>query len=145
SANWGIDDGDMEIALADFPNIRFFNVPKISSKTPQDNLPAVWEVCTSNSMRQSSALAYFFAKKLQEGLSGVPVGLINSTWGGTPAETWIPEDSISKDFTLFEAAKKLEPNKWGPNHPGHAFNAMIYPLIGYDIEGVLWYQGESNV
>ena len=144
SASWGIKNMD-EIEKANNPNIRFFTLPKISSKTPQDNVPANWEISTPETTKNSSAAAYFFAKRLQEDLKDVPIGLIVSAWGGTPAEIWMPKETIIKDSILNEASNNLKPVPWGPTEPAKAFNAMINPLVGYKITGVLWYQGEANV
>ncbi|MFV8325492.1 hypothetical protein [Flavobacterium sp. ZS1P14] len=55
--------------------------------------------------RNFSAVGYFFAKRLQEDLKNVPIGLIGSNCGGTPAEIWMPEDVIQKDPVLLESAK----------------------------------------
>lgn len=145
SASWGIDNGEQEVAEANIPNIRFFTVPKISAETPQNNVTANWQVCTPESMKYSSAAAYFFAKKLQTNLKDVPIGLIVSAWGGTPAEIWISENIIKNNETLLQAANNLAPVNYGPTEPARAFNAMVNPLIGYNIAGALWYQGESNV
>jgi sialate O-acetylesterase len=145
SANWGIKDGDIEVEKANNPNIHFFTVPKISATTPQINLPGNWEVCTPETMKNSSAVAYFFAQRLQEDLKDVPIGLIISAWSGTPAEIWMPENVIEENDILAEASSKLKEVEWGPNEPGRAFNAMIHPLIGYNVAGTLWYHGESNV
>lgn len=144
SASWGIDNGDAEVAQAQHPQIRFFNVPKKSAKTPQDNLPGHWEVCTPESMRNFSAVAYFFARKLREKLGEVPVGLIVSAWGGTPAEVWVPSETIENSAVLLSAANKLETVIWGPVEPARAYNAMIHPLVGFGLAGTLWYQGEAN-
>ena len=65
--------------------------------------------------------------------------------GGTPSEIWMPEAIIKEDSILSQAANKLTPVEWGPTEPARAFNAMIHPIIGYEIAGTLWYQGESNV
>ena len=145
NASWGIKNGEEEIKLANHPNIRFFSIPKLTSTAPQDNLPADWKECTPETMKYFSAVAYFFALHLQEDLKDVPIGLINSSWGGTPAEIWIPEATIKNDPVLAEAARKLSITEYGPNLPGHAFNAMINPLGGFKIAGAIWYQGESNV
>ena len=144
SANWGIKNMN-EVDKANHPNIRFFTVPKISATTPQINVSANWEVCTPEVMKNSSAAAYFFAKRLQKKLTNVPIGLIVSAWGGTPAEIWMPEGIIKKDSILNEAANNLKPVPWGPTEPARAYNAMINPLVGYNIAGTLWYQGEANV
>ncbi|WP_277871392.1 sialate O-acetylesterase [Pseudotamlana carrageenivorans] len=143
-ASWGIKNGEQEIAAANHTNIRFFTAPKIAAKNSQNNSLTQWEICTPETMKKSSALSYFFATKLQETLKNVPVGLMVSAWGGTPAEIWMLENTITNNDTLKKAAEKLNPSKYGPIEPGRAFNSMIYPLIGYTISGVLWYQGESN-
>lgn len=145
SASWGINNGDYEVDNANNNNIRFFNVPKTSSTNKQNNLLAVWEVCNSETMKKSSAVAYFFAQRLQKHLNNVPVGLIISAWGGTPIETWMPKEVIENDTILLEAANKLNPVEWGPVDPAMTFNTMIYPLINFNIAGVIWYQGEANV
>jgi sialate O-acetylesterase len=144
SASWGITNMS-EIEKANNSNIRFFNIPKISAETVQNNVMANWEVCSPEVMKKSSAVAYFFAKRLQENLKSVPVGLIVSAWGGTPAETWMSEETVKTDRILDTAANKLTPVQWGPIEPGRAFNAMINPIAGYNLAGVLWYQGEANV
>ena len=145
SASWGIKNGEEETKLANHPNIRFFSVPKLTAASPQDNLPANWEECTPETMKYFSAVAYFFALHLQKDLKDVPIGLINSSWGGTSAEIWIPEATIKNDPILMASASKLSTTEYGPNLPARAFNAMINPLVGFKIAGTIWYQGESNV
>jgi sialate O-acetylesterase len=143
SAAMGINNAEEEIKNAHYPEIRFFSVYHATSQYPQDHFTGEWTACTSESMRNFSVLAYLYARKLHETL-GVPVGVINSSWGGTPAETWMPEDVIKKDDFLREAASKQQPVPWGPMQPGRIYNSMISPLIPFRIAGVLWYQGESN-
>jgi sialate O-acetylesterase len=145
SVGWGIKNGEEEAKMAMNPNIRFFTVPKLTAASPQNNVPGSWTESTPETMRNFSAAGYFFAKRLQEELKNVPIGLISSNWGGTPAEIWTPEEVIKNDAVLLESAKTRKEEVYGPNQPGRAFNAMIYPLIGYKIAGVIWYQGESNV
>lgn len=145
SAAWGIKNGDEELKNALNLNIRFFSVPKLTATTPQNNLSGNWTECTPETMKYFSAVGYFFAKHLQDDLKNMPIGLIGSNWGGTPAEIWIPEEVIREDAVLLEAAKTRKEESYGPNQPGRAFNAMIAPLTGFKIAGVIWYQGESNV
>ena len=145
SASWGIDNGEEEAKNATNPNIRFFTVPKLTATTPQNNLLGNWTESTPETMKNFSAVGYFFAKRLQEDLKDVPIGLISSNWGGTPAEIWMPEEVIQNDAVLLENAKKLNEQEYGPRQPGRAYNAMIYPIAGFKIAGTLWYQGESNV
>ncbi|MBK8392681.1 MAG: sialate O-acetylesterase [Saprospiraceae bacterium] len=143
SANAGIDGGEMAKQSADFPEMRFFRVPHKTSDYPQDDLQGFWEVCTPETMGNFSAAGYFFGKEIHEQVK-VPVGLIQSAWGGTPAEIWTPEYAVQGDKILREASTKLRNEPWGPNKPGVTFNAMIHPLAPYKLAGVLWYQGETN-
>ena len=143
SAQSGINDADEEIKNANWPEIRFFTVGTATSRYPQDHLAGKWTICTPDEMRTFSAIGYFFARKLNKEL-GVPIGVINSSWGGTPAESWMPEDVIQKDSFLHEAAAKQKPVPWGPVAPAMIYNAMISPLTPFHIAGVLWYQGEAN-
>ncbi len=145
NASWGIENGDEAVKNAVNPNIRFFLVPKLTATTPQNNISGTWTECSPETMKYFSAVGYFFGKRLQEELKNVPIGLISSNWGGTPAEIWMPEEVIQNDAVLLEAAKTRKEESYGPNQPGRAFNAMIYPLAKFKIAGTLWYQGESNV
>ncbi|PKB17801.1 sialate O-acetylesterase [Flavobacterium sp. 5] len=145
NASWGIENGDEAVKNATNPNIRLFLVPKLTAITPQDNLSGTWTNCTPETMKYFSAVGYFFGKRLNEELKNVPIGLISSNWGGTPAEIWMPEEVIQNDSVLLESAKTRKEEIYGPNQPARAFNAMISPITGFKIAGVLWYQGESNV
>jgi sialate O-acetylesterase len=125
-------------------NIRFFQIPRSASDYPQDDLKAEWKICDSNSLKPFSAVGYYFGKKLQHDLN-VPIGLINSSWGGTPAETWTPSESIYGNEVLKQAAAQLKEVPWGPVKPGLNYNGMIAPITKYNIAGAIWYQGEANV
>lgn len=138
----GIKDKDKEVSEAIHPDIRFFSVPRKASLYPQDDCDATWKVCTPETMAATSAVAYFFGRKLQETLK-VPVGLIVSAWGGTPAEVWVQKEVIEQDKIV---AANLPKNTypWWPIENGVLYNQMIYPLLPYRIAGTIWYQGESN-
>jgi len=123
--------------------IRFFHIPRTSAEYPQEDCRGEWKVCNPEDMKRFSAIGYFFGKKLNKELK-VPVGLINSSWGGTPAETWTPMDVVMDDKDLKEASDKLKPVPWGPVAPGKLYNGMIAPITNFAITGALWYQGESN-
>ncbi len=139
----GLKEIEQELPVSANNNLRFFHVPKTTSDYPQDNCPGSWKVSGPSTLNNFSAVAYFFGKQLSEKLN-VPVGLIHSSWGGTPAETWTPEGTVAGDEVLRKAALKLEEKSWWPTKPGKAFNAMIAPLLRYPIAGAIWYQGESN-
>ncbi len=141
--NAGIINKEEEIKNANYPEIRFFSVYNSTSRYPQDHFTGEWTECTPETMSNFSAIGYFFARKLQAEL-GVPVGIINSSWGGTAAEAWMPEDVIRDDEFLSKTAAMQKPVPWGPVEPGRLYNAMISPMIPFSIAGVLWYQGEAN-
>ncbi|PRY09947.1 sialate O-acetylesterase [Pontibacter ummariensis] len=143
SAAAGIENAEQEIPKANYPAIRFFSVVHQTADGPQLDVKGEWVVSTPETMKHFSAVAYFFGRELHQEL-GVPVGLINSSWGGTPGEVWVSPETIAKDPVLKEAAATQEEVQWGPVQPGKAYHAMIAPLIPYRIAGALWYQGESN-
>lgn len=141
---WGMKDADAEIAKANFPDIRFFTLPKLSSPYPQNNFFGSWVSCNPETMKNFSAIGYFFAKKIQENLNGVPVGIISSAWGGSAAELWAPEQVFRQNPRLADNYKKLGSSEYYPTQMSGAYNAMIFPLNPYKIKGALWYQGETN-
>jgi sialate O-acetylesterase len=141
--NWGLPDIKSILPTCANNNIRFFQVQKTTSKYPQDNCSGEWMSCDSNSIKGFSAVAYFFGKKLNTGLN-VPIGLINSSWGGTPAETWSEAGAVNSSPELAAAAAKQEHYDWWPYIPGACFNGMIAPITNYNIAGAIWYQGEGN-
>jgi sialate O-acetylesterase len=124
-------------------NIRFFHIPKTTAVNPQDDCAAKWTICDSNTLKFFSAVGYFFGKKLNQDLN-VPIGLINASWGGTPAEVWTPEEKVNNDADLKAAAAKQKNDSRWPITPGYTYNAMIAPITNYGIAGSIWYQGESN-
>lgn len=143
--NWGEKDMAADLKNPKNNNIRFFHVPKTSSPFPQDDVKAKWVTCDSNTMKSFSAVGYFFGKKLNSALK-VPIGLINSSWGGTPAEVWTPAEKITNDPELLAATDKLNKTSMGwPWLQGVSYNAMIAPLTNFNIAGAIWYQGEANV
>lgn len=143
SYNNGEKDTRAELSTCASNNIHFFQVPKSTADAPQDDLQAHWVSCDSNTLKSFSAVGYFFGKRLQQQLN-TPVGLINTSWGGTPAEVWTPDYLVTNDEVLKTAAAKLKPVNWWPNEPGKTYNAMIAPLTPFTIAGAIWYQGESN-
>lgn len=141
--HWGLPQMKEELPMAANLKLRFFNIPRATAETPQEDCKAQWTLCDSNTLQSFSAIGYYFGKKLSQDLN-VPVGLINASWGGTPAEVWTPDEKVTADAVLREAAlKQTRSNGW-PITPGYAYNGMIAPLLNYAIAGVIWYQGESN-
>ena len=145
SATSGIDNAQQEVAAANYPNIRFFRVDHRTALDPQIDLKSSsgWSACTPETMQNFSAVAYFFARRIYQ-QTGIPIGLINSSWGGTPAEAWTPESIYQNNQKLANSAARLDEVPWGPIEPGRLYNAMIAPITRFDIAGAIWYQGESN-
>lgn len=142
NVGWNIFNGEEEAAKANHPNIRIFTIPKIGAEYPQNDCRATWKVCSPETMRETSAVGYFFARQLQEKLD-VPVGIIVSAWGGTPAEVWIEKSRIEANPELNKDKYKELHEGW-PEKAGVCYNSMIVPVIPFGIAGAIWYQGESN-
>jgi sialate O-acetylesterase len=126
-----------------YSSLRLFTVAKDTSSVPLDTCKGSWRVADPDVVENFSATAYFFGRELARTLK-VPVGLISSNWGGTPAEAWTPIEDLRKNDELDFYLNDPNKNDWFPAKPGVLFNAMIHPLIRYPVKGVIWYQGESN-
>jgi len=87
------DNADAEIASAKFPQIRLFYVPRKPSPVPVEDVEARWVVCSPESIAEFSAVLYFFGRQMHQDLK-VPMGLIHSSWGGTPIASWISGPSL---------------------------------------------------
>jgi sialate O-acetylesterase len=103
---------DAEIAAADHPQIRLLLVPHQSSFVPVNDVNAKWAVCSPDTIKQGgwsgfSAGAYFFGRELQQKLN-VPVGLIESAWGGTPIEAWITPEAYATAPDATDIATRLK-------------------------------------
>lgn len=86
-----------EIKNANYPKIRLFQVPlNKTSKEPQYDCDAQWQECSSETVTKFSAIAYFFGRDLQNTLN-VPIGLIHTSYGGSPAEAWMPRNILESN------------------------------------------------
>lgn len=95
-----VTNADAEIAAAQYPKIRIFTVKRKPADYPLENVDSKgWAACTPETVADSSAVAYFFARHLQQKL-GVPIGLVESFWGGTAAESWTSLHALSADAAL---------------------------------------------
>ncbi|MCG9129462.1 9-O-acetylesterase [Candidatus Poribacteria bacterium] len=83
------DNSQDEIAAADYPNIRLFHIPRVASGLPMLDVDAQWRTTTPDNIRHFSAVAYYFGRHLYNQLD-IPIGLINTSWGGTRIEPWTP-------------------------------------------------------
>ncbi len=170
---------------ADRPQLRFYNASfagkDIYNETFTDSVLRLlnkkkfyngkWAISDSNSIKQMSAVGYYFGKRILES-EHIPIGLINMAIGGAPIETFIGRDTMGKNsgfsqkvkgnWLINEAlpvwirergrqnvseASVIYQDDLGANHaykPGFAYSAGIEPLFQMPIKGILWYQGESN-
>jgi sialate O-acetylesterase len=100
------NDAASEIAAANYPNIRIFTVAKTTSTKPNDLTTGTWQAVTPQTIASQgtwngfSAVGYFFGRDLQQSLN-VPIGLIQSSWGGTPAEAWTSADALNKNVPAY--------------------------------------------
>lgn len=147
------------VAAADLPGIRLRRITEPDAATPQADLPArvPWDVSTPATVRGHSAVAFVFARRIHLEL-GVPVGVIDCSWGGTPIEPFVPLEAFTGHPTLerlaalaaagdVDAIRRLPGGTFvrGPSWlPGAIFNGRIAPVAPYRIRGAIWYQGESN-
>lgn len=122
--------------------IRLYNNARSASVTPSFNVNGKWSVSDKDGAKKFSAIGYIFGTKLFEKLN-VPIGIIESAWGGTKIESWIPKEVLLKykDITFSNILPKVQ-NK--QKKPSFLYNAMIYPFQDFKVKGILWYQGESN-
>ena len=143
-------DPNTEIQNATYPSMRLFTVERKIAHEPAVDCNGRWVECSPESVGEFSAVAYYFGRELHKELKE-PVGLINASWGGTIAETWMSMEKLTGDTDfayVIQAYKERMAKSPGDNNPNSAsllYNGMIAPIIPYGIKGALWYQGESNI
>ena len=148
-------DAQAEIASARYPEIRLFSVPRRPALAAQDDVEAQWVACSPATVPGFSAVAYYFGRELHQALK-VPIGLVHTSWGGTPAEAWTPDAALREKETLAPLldqweqriadakAKGAKDLTLHHNRPGNLYRGMIAPLVPLTMRGAIWYQGESN-
>lgn len=127
------------LAKATNPAIRLFRV----EKNEREFATAGWTPCTPETAGPFSAVGYFFGKELSDQLN-VPVGLIQSCWGGSHIERWTPAEAYEKS-PIFASKATTKPVRIDNQRAGQYFEPMVRPLIPFAIRGMIWYQGESNI
>lgn len=126
-----------EIAAGNYDKLRLFTVSKAMGYAPQEDISgAPWQVCSSSTVGDFSAVAYFFGRKLLKELD-VPIGLINSSWGGTNIETWISWDMMS----LEEQYRNVDLKEYDQAAKESQIRAEKYKLALKDDKGLSekWY------
>ena len=177
-------DGDAEVATADYPDLRLFQVRRVVAKEPREHVDGAWARCTPGTARKFSAVAYFFGREIHRRLE-VPVGLIHTSCGWTPAEAWMSREALLAVPELryiadrWDAITAIHPEamadyaarrkEWEtkaaeakaagqrppapPKRPvdpmfihraAGLYNGTVFPLAPFAMQGVIWYQGETN-
>jgi len=131
-----------DILYSQNPQIRLFSVKRATNLEPQNDFTGSWKTCDPENVAEFSATAYYFGINLYKYLN-VPIGLINTSWGGTRIEPWISEEGLKK-FEFVKMPDKKPVENLSPQIPTVLFNAMVNPIVGYGMRGAIWYQGESN-
>ena len=132
--------GAVMTAMARRPFIRYVKNARTTSRVPRLGWKAVWRDYSPASFRETfknnlSAMGFYYALELHDAL-GVPVGIIDSSWGGTRIEPWTPISGF--------ANKPKVPAKVGAGTPTALWNGMVAAFAPYAIKGFIWYQGCSN-
>ena len=135
-----------EISRAKDSLFRKITVKHMASVSePLKNFSGSWVSSSAKNNASFSAVAYYFGRELREELK-VPVGLIQTAWGGTAIEPWISKEAYMEDSELKAFYQKSIKRKVARPQaaPTSLYNGMIHSLIPYGIKGAIWYQGESN-
>lgn len=103
----GAMNAEEEIASANYPQIRFFTVTRATFPYPVDSVQGQWVECNPENAPSFSAVAYFFARTLHLS-EKCPIGIIHTSWGGTPAESWVDEASLRERPELVSLLQPLE-------------------------------------
>lgn len=178
---WAVNsanDADLEALTANYPNIRLISVPQVGTQETQNTFAGEWQKCSPTTVKNFSAVGYFFGRQLYQTLN-VPVGLIDNAWGGSACEAWIDRDLLEADEKfgpLLEKWKQTEATydhekavaaykqklaQWnetkkgnrpraprdvlaGQHRPANLYQGVLKPIMGYTLQGCVWYQGESN-
>ncbi|MBC2603428.1 sialate O-acetylesterase [Puniceicoccus vermicola] len=119
------NDADVEVATANYPEIRLLTIPMVGRQEPQENFEGEWKVCSPESVKWFSAVGYFFGRRLHNALE-VPVGLIDNSWGGSAAEAWIPRDVLQEDPEYSEYLAEWDERIHGYTDEIHAEKKAAY-------------------
>lgn len=143
-------EGAAELILTAKPSvpIRSCNLSRIKSLELEEECDARWFEHTSEGVAEASATAYFFAKRLCD-ILGVPVGIINVSWGGSPIEAWMNPELLRREFAEEFSFAHLDSMTWPEENPwkapGVLYNGMLHSVAPYTAKGFLWYQGCDNI
>ena len=130
-----------DIDAANYPGIRHFWVPLVTSSDPQRTVTGSWTVCSPSTAAGFSAVAFYFGRKIYtDQSSAIPIGLVASTVGGTCIDPWLAQEGET-DISVLSPLYSQSVMPWGPFSLA---NGMIHPLAPLACKGAIWYQGENR-
>ncbi|XP_055889539.1 sialate O-acetylesterase-like [Biomphalaria glabrata] len=156
-----VDGAAQEIADAHNYNIRVMTVGLTESSTPLYDLAKIsepWSRASNSTVGHFSAVCWLFGKNIYRSRH-IPIGLVATSWGGTPIKAWSSplalvhcglhhEEETEQPQSYTEYVNKVGPEDrhrlQGPGNSSVLWNSMIHPLLGMTIYGAIWYQGESD-
>jgi len=138
--------------LSDYPLIRFVKLAhRDFSITPRADYPMQWQAVRPDTVQPFSAVGFYYGVELFRALD-IPIGLVDSSWGGTRIEPWTPPcgfESVASLKSIADGLANLKPPTEGEKglhqQPTVIYNRMIYPFVPYTFRGAIWYQGCSNL
>lgn len=139
-------NADQEVAEANHKDIRLLQIHKVTAEKPSKEVvanSATWQECSSQTVPEFSAVAYFFARELNKKKPGTPIGVIDATWGGSNIESWISAQTLQYVPQFVDSIARTNYGPWR-NSPTALYNGMIHPLVPMALRGFCWYQGEQN-
>ncbi len=138
----GIEGGLQDLMHSKDDQLRLFTVKRAALASRANDVQGHWQEASPGTVADFSATAYYFGRYLRE-LLGVPVGLINSSLGGSFIEAWMSAESLEglSDLPIPRTQEEVRSS----THTATAlYNGMVHPFLGMNIKGCIWYQGESN-
>jgi len=140
------EGGQEAIAQSANPLLRLFTASR-KLETQEPPVGDAWKVSGPDTSADMSAVAWFFAKEIQQ-TQGIPVGLIHCSYGGTVTETWCSPEVMSQSWPAWERwAQQMRSNTNAPArnvNASYLYNRMVKTVMPFAVRGFLWYQGEGN-
>lgn len=126
-----------------YPDIHMFTLPPTPAAEPQDDCRGSWLKSTPESVRDFSAVGYFFGKNLNK-VMNIPIGLITPNCGGIAIEPWMTAEAIRETASINQKLAFTPQVQTEAANASYLFNGMIAPIRNFTSRGFIWYQGESN-
>ncbi|MEN6356486.1 MAG: sialate O-acetylesterase [Armatimonadota bacterium] len=137
------DNAESTIASSKDSQLRLFKVPRRATADPMYDVDAKWNECGPGAVDEFSAVGYFFGCSLRKQLN-VPIGLIETSWGGTPAQAWTSMECLQANPVTKPMIDEHSPKDGDAKSCTVLYNGMLLALQPYAVKGVIWYQGEAN-